>query len=72
MPYPQYILMDAIRGETPLSCTHDRLSELVRVGRHISCGVESLHTCLLALVDDETTFRILVCLESIDDLAEWR
>jgi hypothetical protein len=68
----QYVLMDTIRCKTTLCGGHDRLTELVGVGCHVSCCIESLHTCLLALVDDEATLRILVSLESIDNLGEWR
>jgi hypothetical protein len=64
--------MDTICGETTLCGGHDGLAEFITIRRHVSCCIESLHTCLLALVDDEATLRILVSLESIDNLGEWR
>jgi hypothetical protein len=64
--------MDTIGGEATLSSGHDRLTELVGVGCHVSCCIESLHTCLLALVDDKATLSILVRREAVDNLGEWR
>jgi hypothetical protein len=70
--HPEHILMDTIRGETPLCCTHDRLTELIRIGRHIACSVESLHARLLALIDDEAALRVFLWIHTVDDLRIWR
>lgn len=71
MSYPEHILMDTIGCETSLCGTHDRLAEFITIGRHITCCVESFYTCLLTLVDDETSFSILIRIHRIDDPSEW-
>ncbi len=57
--------------KTPLSRTHDSLSELVTIRRHITCCIESLHTRLLSFIDNKTSFWIFLRTESIDKLRIW-
>jgi hypothetical protein len=52
--------MHTIGCETTLGGGHDRLAELIRIGRDVSGGIEPLDTRLLTLVDDKTTLSILV------------
>ena len=62
-----HILMHTIGCETAFCRTHDRLTELVRVRRYISGSIESLHGCLLSLVDDEASLGILLRRHAVDD-----
>ena len=71
VPQPQYILVHTIRCKTTLSSTHDRLSELVTVGRHIASRIESFYGCLLSLIDNDTSFCIFLRREMIDKSSIW-
>lgn len=71
MSHSEHILMDTIGCETSLCGTHDCLTEFITIGCHITCRVESFYTCLLTLVDDETSFSILVRIDGIDNPSEW-
>ena len=64
--------MYTIRRETPFCGRHDGLTELIAIGCHISCCIESLHGSLLALVDDETALRIFVRIHTVDNFGIWR
>ena len=64
--------MYTIRRETPFCGRHDGLTELIAIGCHISCSIETLHSRLLAFVDDKTSFRIFFWGHTVDDLRIWR
>ena len=67
MPDSEYIFMYTIRSKTSFCCTHDCLTEFIGIGGHVSCGIESLHACFLAFIDDETSFSISISIERVDD-----
>lgn len=67
LSHPHDILMDWVSCETSFCCTHDRLSEFMRTCRHITCSIESWDIRLLSRVDHETSFRIFLRIEWINE-----
>ena len=63
--------MDTICCQTSFGSTHDRLTEFIGICRHVTCCIETLYGCLLALVDDEASFAILLWRHRVDDLRKW-
>jgi hypothetical protein len=59
--------MDTIGRKTSLCSRHDRLTEFIGVGRHITGCIESWEGRLLATVDDEASFCIFGDIEMIDE-----
>ncbi len=71
MSNSEYIFVYWIGSKTTLSSTHDRLSEFVTIGCHITCRIESFYICLLSLIDNDTSFCVFLWWEMIDESSIW-